>query len=62
MVGAAMKAGLQRGDIITKANEQAISSIKELESVIEAAKSPSQLRLQIIKKGKPTTIMIDLPS
>ena len=62
MVGAAMKAGLQRGDIITKANEQAISSIKELESVIQAVKSPSQLRLRIIKKGKPTTIMIDLPS
>ena len=62
MVGAAMKAGLQRGDIITKANEQAISSTNELESVIQAAKSPSQLQLQIIKKGKPTTIMIDLPS
>jgi len=62
MVGAAMKAGLQRGDIITKANEQAISSTKDLESVVQAAKSPSQLRLEIIKKGKPTTIMIDLPS
>ncbi len=62
MVGAAMKAGLQRGDIITKANEQAISSTKDLESVVQAAKSPSQLRLEIIKKGKPTTIVIDLPS
>ena len=60
--GAAMKAGLQRGDIITKANEQAISSTTELDSVIQAAKSPSQLKLEVIKKGKPTTIVIDLPS
>ena len=60
--GAAMKAGLQRGDIITKANEQAVSSTIELESVIQAAKSPSQIKLEVIKKGKPTTLVIDLPS
>ena len=59
--GAAMKAGLQRGDILTKANEQAISSTTELESAIQAAKLPSQLKLEVIKKGKPTTIVIDLP-
>ena len=62
LAGAAMKAGLQRGDIITKANQQSISSTKDLESVIHAAKSLSRLRLEIIKKGKPITIMIDLPS
>jgi uncharacterized protein len=60
--GAAMKAGLQRGDIITKANEQTISSTTDLESVIQAAKSPPQVKLEVIKKGKPTTIVIDLPS
>ena len=59
--GLATKAGLQRGDIITKANDQAIASTLELESVIQAAKSP-QLKLEVIKKGKPTTIVIDLPS
>lgn len=57
----ATKAGLARGDIITKANDQAISSTTELESAIQAAKSP-QLKLEVIKKGKPTTIVIDLPS
>jgi uncharacterized protein len=60
--GAAMKAGLQRGDIITKANEQTISSTGDLESALQAAKSSSQLKLEVIKKGKPTTIVIDLPS
>ena len=58
--GLATKAGLNRGDIITKANEQAISSTIELESAIQAAKSP-QIKLEVIKKGKPTTIVVDLP-
>lgn len=60
--GAAMKAGLQRGDIITKANEQAITSTTDLETAIQSGKSGSQLKLEIIKKGKPTTIVIDSPS
>ena len=59
--GAATKAGLQRGDIITKANDQVISSNLELEWVIQTAKAP-QIKLEVIKKGKPTTIVIDLPS
>jgi S1-C subfamily serine protease len=58
----AMKAGLQRGDIITKANEQVISSATDLESLIQSMKPPSQIRLEVIKKGKPTTLVIDLPS
>ncbi len=58
----AMKAGLQRGDIIIKANEQLIGSASELESLIHATKPSSQIKLEVIKKGKPTTLMIDLPS
>lgn len=60
--GAGMKAGLQRGDVITKANEQQISSIDDLESLLQAARPRSQLKLEVIKKGKPTTVVIDLPS
>lgn len=59
---AAMKAGLQRGDIITRANDQPIASTAELEAVIENARSAAQLKLEVIKKGKPSTIVIDLPS
>lgn len=58
----AMKAGIQRGDIITKANEQIISSATELESLIKTMKASDQIKLEIIKKGKPTTVVIDLPS
>lgn len=58
----AMKAGLQRGDIITKANEQTIATLHEFEAVVQNTKAATQLRLEIIKKGKPTTLVIDLPS
>lgn len=60
--GAAGKAGIQRGDIITRANDQPVGSIAELESVLQNVKPGSRLKLEVIKKGKPTTIVIDLPS
>jgi hypothetical protein len=57
----AMKAGIERGDIITKANDRIIVSAGDLEAAVEALKAPAQLKLEIIKKGKPTTVVIDLP-
>jgi bifunctional DNase/RNase len=58
----AMNAGIKRGDIITKANEQTVSSAKALESMIQGMKRPAQIKLEVIKKGKSTTVVIDLPS
>jgi len=58
----AMNAGIKRGDIITRANEQNVSSATALESMIQGMKPPVQIKLEVIKKGKPTTIVIDLPS
>ena len=58
----AMAAGIQRGDIITKANDQPISSIHELEAFVRSMRPAARVKLDVIKKGKPTTIMIDLPS
>lgn len=57
----AMKAGIERGDIITQANDTTIQSADDLESVVQAVKAPAQLKLEVIKKGKPTTVVIDLP-
>jgi len=57
----AMKAGIEPGDIITKVNDKTILSAGDLESAIEAVKAPTQLKLEVIKKGKPTTVAIDLP-
>ena len=58
----AMKAGLERGDIIIKANDRSVSSANDLEAILEALQGPAQLNLEVIKKGKPTTVMVDLPS
>jgi bifunctional DNase/RNase len=60
--GMAMKAGIQRGDIITKANEQSLTSANDLEALIQDMKSPARIKLEVINKGKPTTVVIDLPS
>jgi bifunctional DNase/RNase len=58
----AMAAGIQRGDIITKANDQTISSTHELEAFVRSMRPAARVKLDVIKKGKPTTIVIDLPS
>lgn len=59
---AAATAGIQRGDIITKANEKTIQSVNELDSILQNLKPSEQIKLEVIKKGKPTVILIDLPS
>jgi bifunctional DNase/RNase len=59
---AAMDAGIQRGDIITKANDQTIQSTQELEAWVQSKKPETRIKLEVIKKGKPTIIVIDLPS
>ena len=58
----AMDAGIQRGDIITKANDQTIQSTHELEALVQSKKPETRIKLEVIKKGKPTVIVIDLPS
>jgi bifunctional DNase/RNase len=55
-------AGIQRGDIITKANDSPIKSTSDLDDLIRAIKAPGKLKLEIMKKGKPTTVQIELPS
>jgi uncharacterized protein len=59
---AAFDAGIQRGDIILKANDRAINKAADLESFFKTVKKPSQLRLEILRKGKPTTVLWDLPA
>lgn len=57
----AMKANIQRGDIITQFNEQVVDTVAGLEASIRSMKSPSRIKIELIKKGKPTTVVIDLP-
>jgi uncharacterized protein len=58
----AANAGIQRGDIITKANDKPVQSVNDLESLLQNAKPSEQIKLEVIKKGKPTVVVIDLPS
>jgi bifunctional DNase/RNase len=60
--GPAALAGIERGDIITKINSTVIKSTHDLERLVKAAESPGQIKLEVIKKGKSTTIVVDLPS
>jgi uncharacterized protein len=58
----AANAGIQRGDIITKANEKTIQSVSDLDAILQNLKPSEQIKLEVIKKGKPTIVVIDLPS
>ena len=59
--GAAMKADIQRGDIITKLNDQSVQSAAALEALIQAIGKPGRIKIELLKKGKPTIVFVDLP-
>ena len=58
----AMRAGIQRGDILVKADDQKITSLDELEALIQSAKARYPLKLDVLRKGKLTTVVIELDS
>ena len=58
----AAKAGLVRGDVLTRANEAALQSSADLDAILESAKVPAQIRFEVMRKGQPVVIVIDLPS
>lgn len=55
-------AGIQRGDIIFKTNDRPINKVADLESFLKTAKRPGQVRVEVLRKGKPTTLLWDVPS
>ncbi len=59
--GPAAAAGIQRGDIITKANNASIKSTADLERLFRSSTLPAQIKLEVTKKGKPTIVVIDIP-
>lgn len=58
----ASEAGLQRGDIILKVNERPIQKVGDLESFFQGGKRSGQLKIEVIKKGKSVTMVLDLPA
>jgi bifunctional DNase/RNase len=58
--GPAMNAGLQRGDVVVKVNEKVIHKLAQVEAAVKSSKRPSRLRLEVLRKGKPLMIEVDL--
>ena len=58
----AAMAGIQRGDIIIKANDSSIKSTSDLEELIRTTQAPAKIKLELMKRGKPVTVQLDLPS
>jgi bifunctional DNase/RNase len=61
MGGPAAEAGLQRGDVILKVNETSLHKTTELESFLQTAKKGAQIKIEVIRKGKPITFTMNLP-
>lgn len=59
---AASQAGLQRGDVIVRVNDRAIQKAADLESLLQGAKRPVQWKMEVLRKGKPNVIVLNLPS
>jgi bifunctional DNase/RNase len=59
---AASEAGLQRGDVILKVNEKSLQKTAELESFLQSAKKGSQVKMDVLRKGKLITVAMNLPS
>ncbi len=58
----ASQAGIQRGDIILKVNDRPITKVGELEAFFEGVKKPAQVKMELLRKGKTATVVLDLPS
>lgn len=58
---AASEAGLQRGDVILKVNEKTPQGAAELESLLQGAKKGAQLKIAVLRKGNPITVVVNLP-
>jgi bifunctional DNase/RNase len=59
---ASSEAGLQRGDVILKVNEQNMQKTAELERFLQSAKKGELLKMEVLRKGKTVAIMLNLPS
>ena len=59
--GAAMKADIQRGDIITKLNDQPVQTAAALESIIQTIGKSGRVRIELMRKGKPVTVVVEMP-
>ena len=56
----AMAAGLARGDVIVKVNDVAVQKSSQVESALKKIKKPARVKLDILRKAMPTSLVVDL--
>ena len=59
--GTAMKADIQRGDIITKLNDKPVPTAAILETIIQSMNKAERVKIELIRNNKPVTIVVNLP-
>jgi bifunctional DNase/RNase len=55
----AMEAGLSRGDVIVKVNDKLVQKASQVEAALKSAKKPARVKLEILRKGKPTSLVLE---
>lgn len=58
----ASQAGIQRGDIILKANNRVIHKAGDLEAIIQTIKRPARINLELMRKGRAAPALLELPA
>lgn len=58
--GAASKAGIRKGDILTSLNNQRFTSIEEFEALVEGLPENRAIPARIIRRGNPSFIVIKM--
>src|SRR6185437_4294543 len=58
--GPADKAGLQKGDVVTKVNGQAVSDATALINAVQAGKTGDQIQLTVNRNGSVDTVTVTL--
>ena len=58
--GPAAKAGLQQGDVITKANGKTISTSDDLVNIVQVSKVGDQLQLTVTRNGSSQTLAVTI--
>ncbi len=57
----ASQAGIQRGDIILKANERTVHKSGDLVAILQNAKKTARVKLELLRKGKTVSTVMELP-
>ncbi|MFW8746036.1 PDZ domain-containing protein, partial [Mesorhizobium japonicum] len=58
--GAAAKAGLQKGDVVTKVGDIPITSSTDLTAQVRALAAGAQTQITYVRGGKATTVTVTL--